>query len=217
MFFLFFQRIATLQSYRANHNVENSEQYYIVTVFIPFIEHFMNQLELRLLKQKNLLSNIQNILPKTVVEINEKEINECINTILNQWPDFINANDNIVKKEALFWKQRWVDSDEQPNNFIDALNFCDKRIFPNIFNILKICATLPVTIATPERSFSTLKRIKTYLRNVTGQNRLNGLAHMSIHREVPLNVEEIIEKFAQKNRRLSLSEFHYNHYMQIKH
>ena len=51
---------------------------YRVTVFIPFIEHFLNQLELRLLEHKNFLSNIQNILPKTVVEINEKEINECI-------------------------------------------------------------------------------------------------------------------------------------------
>jgi len=32
--------------------------------------------------------------------------------------------------------------------------------FPNISFLLKVLATLPVTSATPERTFSTLKRIK---------------------------------------------------------
>lgn len=63
---------------------------------------------------------------------------------------------------------------------------------------------VPVTIATPERSFSSLKRIKTYLRSSTGQNRLNGLAHLSIHREIPITVDEVTTKFAEKNRTLPL-------------
>lgn len=131
----------------------------------------------------------------------EDEINEGI---LMQWPEVVTVNDNIVKKEALLWKLRWVDVDEAPNNFMDALNFCDKSVFPNVHKILTICATLPVTIATPERSFSTLKRVKTYLRNTMSENRLNGLAQMSIHREIQITTDELITKFAEKNRRLAL-------------
>ncbi|KAJ8944521.1 hypothetical protein NQ318_011779 [Aromia moschata] len=57
-------------------------------------------------------------------------------------------------------------------------------IYPNIKTLLKVFATLPVSFRSAERSFSTLKRLKTYLRNTTSTNRLNGLALMSIHPEV---------------------------------
>nr|XP_042913026.1 uncharacterized protein LOC122273036 [Parasteatoda tepidariorum] len=40
------------------------------------------------------------------------------------------------------------------------------------------------TTATPERSFSTLKRLKTYLRNKMGDKRLTGLALLSVHRDL---------------------------------
>ncbi|XP_060881979.1 uncharacterized protein LOC132953621 [Metopolophium dirhodum] len=42
-------------------------------------------------------------------------------------------------------------------------------------------STLPVTSATPERTFSILKKIKTYLRSTISQERLNGLALTNIN------------------------------------
>jgi len=44
------------------------------------------------------------------------------------------------------------------------------------------------TTETSEKSFSTLKRLKTYLRNTTGENRLNSLALLNIHREIVLTI-----------------------------
>jgi len=55
------------------------------------------------------------------------------------------------------------------------------NFFPNVKAVLGILATLPVSTATAERSFSTLKRIKTYLWNSMGHSRLSGLALLSIH------------------------------------
>jgi len=43
--------------------------------------------------------------------------------------------------------------------------------------------TLPVTVATAERSFSKLKIIKTYLRSTMSQERLDGLTIISIEHE----------------------------------
>ena len=64
-------------------------------------------------------------------------------------------------------------------------------------------ATLPVT--TAERSFSSLRRLKTYLRTTMNEERLNGLALMAIHREIPVNSEKVIEEFVtRKARRLNL-------------
>lgn len=70
--------------------------------------------------------------------------------------------------------------------------------------MLKICATLPVSVATSERTFSSLKRIKTYLRNATGEIRLNGLAAMSIYRGIEITTEEVIDRFNQKDRKILL-------------
>ena len=71
-------------------------------------------------------------------------------------------------------------------------------LFPKVYQYLKIGATLPVTVASVERSFSTLKRLKSYLRNSTGENRLNGLAHLSIHREIPIQSSEVVDIFSEK-------------------
>lgn len=45
-----------------------------------------------------------------------------------------------------------------PNNAIDAIEECPNVIFPNIRLILIIVATLPISVASAERSFSTLRR-----------------------------------------------------------
>lgn len=134
----------------------------------------------------------------------EDDINDTIYIILEQWPNVTNDFDFIVKKEALLWKQLCVASENKESTFIDALNKCNKIIFPNIYNILKLCATIPITVASAERSFSSLKRIKTYLRNSTGENRLNGLAALSIHREFNVHPEKIIEIFTKTNLNLLL-------------
>jgi hypothetical protein len=68
--------------------------------------------------------------------------------------------------------------------------------------LLQLLATLPVTTCSSERSFSTLRRIKTYLRSTMGSERLNGLAMLSIHRDIQVEVSAVIDKMAEKPRRL---------------
>ena len=46
----------------------------------------------------------------------------------------------------------------------------DEDRFPNIKALLRICCTLPVGSADAERSFSCLRRLKTYLRNRMGED-----------------------------------------------
>lgn len=101
---------------------------------------------------------------------------------------------------------KWESVDDKPKHFIDALNLCNEQLFQNVFKILKLCATIPVTTASVKRSFSTLRRIKTYLRNTLSENRLNGLASLSIHREIGIDIEDIINRFdAMKKRNIELS------------
>lgn len=47
-----------------------------------------------------------------------------------------------------------------------------RAILPLIVALVRLCLTIPVSSATAERSFSTLRRLKTYLRSQIGQARL---------------------------------------------
>ena len=75
---------------------------------------------------------------------------------------------------------------------------CDALLFPQI--LLQLFLALPLTPATAERSFSTLRRLKSYLM---GQSRLNGLAQMSINRDLPIDAEDVRNELAKKKRRLN--------------
>ena len=60
-------------------------------------------------------------------------------------------------------------------------------------------ATSPVTTATNECSFSALSYLKTYLRLATKEDRLNGFALLYVHRDLMINIEQVIDEFSRKN------------------
>ena len=70
-------------------------------------------------------------------------------------------------------------------------------------NYFLLFLTLPVTVATAERSFSKLKLIKTYLRNIMQDDRLSGLAVLTIENAEArkLDVSKIIDDFASRKAR----------------
>ena len=104
--------------------------------------------------------------------------------------------------EKFFWAgKRMVSNEQRPHSAIDSFVACNGDFFPNVKALLCILTTLPVSTATAERSFSTLKRIKTYLRNSMGDSRLSGLALLSIHREIEVNPAEVLDRFAKAPRR----------------
>ena len=56
--------------------------------------------------------------------------------------------------------------------------------FPNAFIAYRILLTIPVTVASAERSSSKLKLLNSYLRSTITQERLNGLATIAIENDV---------------------------------
>ena len=82
---------------------------------------------------------------------------------------------------------------------IDILNYI-KRLdsFPNTCIAYRILLTIPVIIASTERSFSKLKLIKSYLRSTMSQKRLSGLVILSIENEMleELEYKNLISQFA---------------------
>ena len=78
-------------------------------------------------------------------------------------------------------------------------------MFPNIGVLLKIACTLPVTSCECERSASALRRLINYMRASVGKKRLSNLALMHIHYDKDIDLDKVVDCFAQLHPTLLLS------------
>ena len=69
---------------------------------------------------------------------------------------------------------------------LDAFRNLDKAkrtLLSGVMKVVKLIIVLSATNAVSERSFSALKRVKTYLRSTTSANRLNHLMMLHVHKD----------------------------------
>ena len=87
----------------------------------------------------------------------------------------------------------------------DAMNKSEiyKGMLSEVDKLLKLFLTLPVTSATAERAFSSLRCIKTFLRSTMTQCRLNNLFLLYVHTGVTdmLDLTHIAKEFVSVNSR----------------
>ena len=75
-------------------------------------------------------------------------------------------------------------------------SYADSTFFPNVRELLKILAVLPVGSTEAERSFSCLRRLHTWLRNTMKTDRLSDLAVIAMHGyTIPITYEQIYKRF----------------------
>ena len=108
----------------------------------------------------------------------------------------------VLRAELVRWFRRGSATTETSDDMVKNVGVARAMLLPNVAFLLKLLATIPVSNAEAERSFSALKRLKTYMRSVMGQDRLTGLALMHVHCEIEIDTEAVIDKFCESNRRL---------------
>ena len=59
-----------------------------------------------------------------------------------------------------------------------------RGLFPQVERLLRLLLVCPATSCTTERSFSALRRLKTWLRTTMTQQRLNAVAVCHVHQEI---------------------------------
>lgn len=76
-------------------------------------------------------------------------------------------------------------------------------MYPYVEIALRIFLSYPISNSSAERSFSVLKRVKSYLRSKTTDERLNCLAVITIESDLTqqLNYDGIIDTFANGKAR----------------
>ena len=139
----------------------------------------------------------------TTTAASVKELDKNIDRLVTNYMADLEDDRDLVKEEIHQWKIEWQDVAEKdrPNTAASAFKACDKRRFPNVKRLLRILCTLPQTSAECERTFSCMKRLKSYLRSTMNAERFNGLALLTIHRSKDINLINVGRRFINMHKR----------------
>ena len=140
------------------------------------------------------------------MELSEDQILEACNVFGKKYANDVSKKD--LKEEMLRLKAihsaNFGNSSLPPFELLSTIRkFRLEEIFPNVCIGLRMFCTLPVTVASAERSFSKLKLVKNFLRSTMGQERLSDLAMLSIEAKIArcVDFQDIINDFATKKAR----------------
>lgn len=201
-------RTAVRQTFRENFPASSPEEYYRKAIFVPFLDHLITDLQDRLPEETLKVFNFNLLLPSVVVENTSTENTLAnVQNLAELYTCFLGNSTASFLGEFKIWQESWRRRKNEkfpiPQTAIESLQQCNGQLYPGIRLLIQVLATLPVSVATAERSFSTLRRLKTWLRTRMAEERLTGLALLHTHLDIHVDVERIIERFSKmKNRKL---------------
>ncbi|KAE8296828.1 Zinc finger MYM-type protein 1 [Larimichthys crocea] len=83
--------------------------------------------------------------------------------------------------------------------FMSSLHAQTRGLFKDVGNLLYLALSLPISVTSSERSFSALRRLKTWLCNTVVQRRLTHLALLHMHQDIldldTLDVHALMTEF----------------------
>ncbi|XP_034208267.1 zinc finger MYM-type protein 1-like [Prunus dulcis] len=186
---------------------QSSEESFRTDYFLVIVDIALGELKSRF-EQLHIFESIFGFLfdAAKLTSLDENELrSSCLNlenALKNDNDTDIDARDLESELQVLqvMLPSEAIETDK-PWTSIKILEFVKSvDMFPNVMVAYRILLTIPVTVASAERSFSKLKLLKSYLRTTMAQDRLNGLAILCIERDMLENIkyDSIIDDFASK-------------------
>ncbi|XP_047145743.1 zinc finger MYM-type protein 1-like [Hydra vulgaris] len=196
--------------------IQNPEKKLEVTFFNPLLDTCLSSINERF-EQLNeyvniwsFLFNLDNLPIKNELLKLCKQLQEKLTVNTKSEIDGALLCDELISvqffiKDKLSNVENEINTKEMTPFFVLNLikKHCLQELYSNTWIVLRILLTIPVTVASGERSFSKLKLIKTYLRNTMLQDRLNSLSMLSIEQDIAENLyfSSLIRDFADKKAR----------------
>lgn len=200
-------RVTSRQRHRANNPASSPLEYYRRNVVIPVLDEVTSEFDARFSQLSASAGQLLGLVPSVICE-REVNIEEVAQLYTEDLP-----NPELLDLEVQRWRRKFmtIDSESRPSTCAAAVKACDRMTFPNLFVLLKIACTLPVTSCECERSCSVLRRLSNYMRATMGQDRLASLALIHIHYDSDINVVKVVDRFAELHpRRLEMTSIIYS-------
>ena len=190
-----------------DHRFDSSEEIFRINIFIKILDVVINQLDNRFKGMQEVVQLFSCIHPNKLLVMKEREIISCAEAIQRKYSEDITTEfplQMVMVKSMLHDEISKISSIRELADLLIVKLSTIAAIVPQVITALLLFLTLPVTVASAERSFSKLKIIKNYLRNTIGKERLSDLAIVSIEAKAAgkMEMKNIITDFANmKSRR----------------
>ena len=146
----------------------------------------------------DIYKNLEELLLKT---LKKEENNDCFLAVTNFYGSDLNPNELLLQLNVLQanFPPKIAKSATifDVKDYILSLSPLERGLMSEICSVLQLFLVMPSTNATSERTFSALRRIKTYLRSTMSQERLNNLLTLHVHQNYTdsLDLVEIANEF----------------------
>jgi len=179
-----------------NEVLFSKRNYLIINTYYVILDKLSYELKRRKLAYDELVKKF--LFFFKLHEITPEKVREDAEVLQKTYPNDLAAS--FVNECVQF--QGHIKNIEVKFSTIQMLQFIRKHditsVYPYVEVALRILLCTPSTNCSAERSFSTLKRIKNYLRSTMAQDRCSSLAVLAIEAEITnsLDFEKIINDFA---------------------
>ena len=188
---------------QSNVPVDTPSEYYRRTRSIPVLDHLLSELGARFGSHQRTTLQGLSIVPSVAVSLESDDWTSRLKALCDLYENDLPSPQSFeieVNCWLIKWKHELENHGENslPKSLILTLRHISS-MYPNIAALVKILCTLPVTTCSAERSFSSLKRIKTQSRMTN--SRLSGLTLLHIHRDISIDLEKANDTFARMHPR----------------
>ena len=193
---------AVVMETTGSRNIVSNSENFKVCLYYPILDAMITELQRRFdNKNLELMTSFQCCVPESPHFL---DIDHLLPAA-----EFYELNKDSLAMECVIAKRTLKEKNITTINDVLSEIVPLKEAFPVLVKLLQIALTVVVSTAECERSFSSLRRTKTYLRSTMSEQRLVDLAVLSIEKELSknLSLDEVIDKFAaqDRNRRIMLS------------
>ncbi|KAL1281285.1 hypothetical protein QQF64_000088 [Cirrhinus molitorella] len=181
-------------------------------LYMAILDNILEQIPRRFSNLKSMLF-LELANPEKFDDMRQVFPEEAFQSVLKSYGHHFDSGRLMSEIQVLY-----SDQDLQGNR----RKLCDYLVFlkdmelnsamPQLYKLFSLVATIGATSAGVERSFSCLKRLKSYTRNTMGQGRLSSLALLAIERTLVKSLEKtpswynrVTDHFLEKELGTSLS------------
>ena len=194
-------RLCSRQRNRDNTPSESVAEYWKRTVAIPFLDIVCSEIQSRFSIEKRAHYELCALIPSVITAKTSEEIAELTKVLKDKW-DHLLPTPSAFEMEMSRWAHHCNHVKEEKSVRSLLSLHADATFFPNIRELLKILAVLPMGSTEAERSFSCVRRVHTWLRSTMSTERLSDLAVIAMHgHTIPINRENICKAFIEKHPR----------------